>query len=118
MATSKTSVTIIEDQFRICEGLRILIDGTRGYRCTGGFDSMEEALPNIAARAPDLVLLDIGLPGMSGIEGIPLLKQRSPQLSVVMFTVYDDDKRIFDALCAGACGYLLKETPPRVCSRA
>jgi DNA-binding NarL/FixJ family response regulator len=107
-----TRVAIIEDQFRIREGLRILVDGTPGYSCTGAFGSMEEALPAIGAEAPDLVLLDIGLPGISGIDGIPLLKQRLPNLSVVMLTVYDDDKRIFDALCAGACGYLLKETPP------
>jgi DNA-binding NarL/FixJ family response regulator len=107
-----TKVAIIEDQFRIREGLKVLIDGTSGYRCTGAFGSMEEALPAIASAAPDVALLDIGLPGMSGIEGLPLLKQRWPDLSVVMLTVYDDDKRILDALCAGACGYLLKETPP------
>src|SRR5271169_5726720 len=107
-----TKVAIIEDQFRIREGLRVLIDGTSGYRCMGAFGSMEEALPAIASQAPDVVLLDIGLPGMSGIEGIPLLKKRLQGLSVVMLTVYDDDKCILDALCAGACGYLLKETPP------
>jgi len=107
-----TKVAIIEDQFRIREGLRVLIDGTPGYRCTGAFGSMEEALPNMASQAPDVVLLDIGLPGLSGIEGIPLLRQGRPELSVVILTVFDDDKRILDALCAGACGYLLKETPP------
>jgi DNA-binding NarL/FixJ family response regulator len=113
MATSDvTKVAIIEDQFRIREGLRALIDGTPGYRSTGAFGSMEEALSNMASEPPHVVLLDIGLPGISGIEGIPLLKRRCPDLSVVMLTVYDDDKRILDALCAGACGYLLKETPP------
>ncbi|MGD0369847.1 MAG: response regulator transcription factor [Acidobacteriaceae bacterium] len=105
-------MAIVEDQFRIREGLRVLIDGTSGYQCTGAFGSVEEALPAIGSQAPDVVLLDIGLPGMSGIDGIPLLKKRSQDLSVVMLTVYDDDKRILDALCAGACGYLLKETPP------
>jgi len=110
--SNATKVAIVEDQFRIREGLRVLIDGTSGYRCTGAFGSMEEALPAIASQAPDVVLLDIGLPGMSGIEGLPLLRRICPDLSVVMLTVYDDDKRILDALCAGACGYLLKETPP------
>ena len=60
----------------------------------------------------DVVLIDIGLPGMSGIEGIRLLKERQPSLHLLAFTVYDDDDRIFQALCAGASGYLLKKTPP------
>ena len=62
---------------------------------------------------PDIALCDIGLPGMSGIEGIRILKERHPQLQLMMLTVYDDDDRIFDALCAGACGYLLKRTSPK-----
>jgi len=61
---------------------------------------------------PDIAIVDIGLPGMSGIEGIGRLKQAHPGLLILMLTVYDDDRRIFDALCAGACGYLLKTTPP------
>jgi len=90
----------------------MLIDGTESYRCTGTFRSMEEALPKIGFGLPDVALVDIGLPGMSGIEGISLLKERHPDLLLLMLTVYDDDERIFDALCAGACGYLLKRTPP------
>ena len=73
---------------------------------------MEEALERIAADLPRVVLNDIGLPGMSGIEGIRILKERHPGLLVLMLTVYDDDDRIFEALCAGASGYLLKKTPP------
>ena len=105
-------VAIIEDQVRIREGLRTLIDGTDGYRCTGAFGTMEEAIEKISQNLPDAVLVDIGLPHMSGIEGIHLLKASYPNLPLVMLTVYEDDKRIFDALCAGACGYLLKKTPP------
>jgi DNA-binding NarL/FixJ family response regulator len=105
-------VAIIEDQARIREGLRTLIDGTDGYRCTGSFGSMEEALEKIPRDLPDAVLVDIGLPRMSGIDGIRLLKASYPSLPLVVLTVYEDDKRIFDALCAGACGYLLKKTPP------
>jgi len=105
-------VAIIEDQARIRDGLRALIDGTDGYCCSGTFASMEEALPRIRSELPDVVLVDIGLPGMSGIEGIRILKDASPSLAFVVLTVYDDDKRIFDALCAGARGYLLKNTPP------
>jgi DNA-binding NarL/FixJ family response regulator len=105
-------VGIIEDQPKIREGLRALIDGTAGYRCVGSFGSMEEALAKVAHELPDVLLVDIGLPGMSGIEGTRRLKGLHPALAVLMLTVYDDDRRIFDAMCAGACGYLLKKTPP------
>lgn len=73
---------------------------------------MEDALEQIGYSVPDAVLVDIGLPKMSGIEGIRVLKERYPALPLVMLTIYDDDKRIFNAICAGACGYLLKKTPP------
>jgi DNA-binding NarL/FixJ family response regulator len=73
---------------------------------------MEEALAQIGHDVPDVLLADIGLPGMPGTEGIRLLKQRYPALPALMLTVYEDDERIFEALCAGACGYLLKSTPP------
>jgi DNA-binding NarL/FixJ family response regulator len=101
---------IVEDERQIREGLTTLINRTNGYRCTGSFRSMEEALEGIKYEVPDIALCDIGLPGMSGIEGIRILKERYPQLEVLMLTVYDDDDRIFDALCAGASGYLLKRT--------
>ena len=110
--TAALKVGIIEDQANIREGLKLLIDGTGGYRCVGSFGSMEEALEQIGRELPDVLLVDIGLPGMSGIEGIRRIKNRHPQLAMMMLTVYDDDRRIFDALCAGACGYLLKKTPP------
>ena len=103
---------IIEDEREIREGLALLIGETEGFICSGSFRSMEEALQGIGIDLPDVALVDIGLPGMSGIEGIRLLKQRHPQLSLLMLTVYDDDDRIFEALCAGASGYLLKKTPP------
>src|SRR5215813_6817159 len=108
--TIKTA--IVEDQRDIREGLSMLINGTAGYHCTGSYRSMEEALERMRSELPDVLLCDIGLPGMSGIEGISILKERYPDLVVLMLTVYDDDDRIFDALCAGACGYLLKRTSP------
>jgi DNA-binding NarL/FixJ family response regulator len=108
---SPLKIAIVEDQREIREGLAALIDSTEGYRCTGAFRSMEEALARIGRDLPDIVLIDIGLPGMSGIEGTRLLKQRYPTLLLLILTVYDDDNRIFEALCAGACGYLLKKTP-------
>src|SRR5262249_9844565 len=96
----------------IRECLTFLINGTEGYSCTGSFRTMEEALDKIGHQLPDVVLSDIGLPGMDGIEGARILKERYPDLLLLMLTVYDDDERIFDALCAGASGYLLKKTPP------
>lgn len=111
--TEKTvRVAIIEDLRQIREGLATLIDLTEGYRCAGRYGSIEEALAGVGRDVPDVVLSDIGLPGMNGIEGVRILKERYPQLVVLMLSVYDDDERIFDALCAGATGYLLKKTPP------
>jgi DNA-binding NarL/FixJ family response regulator len=105
-------VAVVEDIRTLREGYRALIDGTLGYRCVGDFRTMEDALAQIGHDLPDVLLVDIGLPGMSGVEGIRILKDRYPDLVIVTLTVYDDDARIFDALCAGACGYLLKKTPP------
>lgn len=97
-------VAIIEDQREIREGLQILINGSEGYCCKGVYRSMEEASTRIADDIPDVVLVDIGLPGMSGVEGIPLLRQRCPRSVLIMLTVYEDDERIFSAICAGASG--------------
>jgi DNA-binding NarL/FixJ family response regulator len=106
------TAAVVEDCREIREGLRLLIGGTPGYRCTGAYGSIEEALLRIAGEEPQVILVDIGLPGMSGIEGIPLLRERCPKAAILMLSVHHDDERIFAALCAGASGYLLKKTPP------
>lgn len=103
---------VIEDQPKIREGLASLLEFTEGFTCAGSYRSMEEALARISFNVPDVVLSDIGLPGMDGIEGIKILKEQYPDLTILMLTVYNDDERIFDAICAGASGYLLKRTPP------
>jgi DNA-binding NarL/FixJ family response regulator len=105
-------VAIIEDHQKFRECLEFLLNNTPGYRCVGSFRSMEEALEKIKLQLPDVALVDIGLPGMSGVDGVRILKERFPGLLMLMNTVYDDDERIFQALCAGASGYLLKKTPP------
>ena len=105
-------VAIVEDRREIRESLALLIGGTAGFRCIGSYRSMEEALEKLKYHQPHVLLSDIGLPGMTGIEGISILKDRHPDLLILMLTVYDDDDRIFAAMCAGACGYLLKKTPP------
>ena len=104
-------VAIVEDRREIRESLALLLGSTPGFLVGGSFASMEAALAAISPSTSDIALVDLGLPGMSGIEGIRILKNRHPSLPAVVLTVYDDDARIFDALCAGACGYLLKKTP-------
>ncbi len=104
-------VAIVEDQHEIREGLRVLIDGTPGFRCTGRFRTMEEAMEGLR-DPPHVMLLDIGLPGLSGIDGVRWLRERFPATAALMLSVYDDDDRVFDAMCAGASGYLLKKTAP------
>ncbi len=103
-------VGIIEDQGELREGIAALIADAPGFACAGTWASMEEALPAIGAARPQVLLVDLGLPGMDGIEGIRRLKVKFPELLSVVLTVYEDDDRIFEALCAGACGYLLKTT--------
>lgn len=104
-------VVIIEDHAPIREGLAQLIASSPGLSVAGSFGSLEETLPRLK-RAPAIVLTDLGLPGKSGIEGIGLLRERFPGLPILVLSVYEDDDRIFRALCAGACGYLTKKTPP------
>ena len=103
---------IVEDQRDLREGLATLVNFTPGFKCIGAFRSMEECLARVKHDLPDVILSDIGLPGMSGIEGIRVLKDQYPDLIILVLTVYDDNEKIFDALCAGASGYLLKQTEP------
>src|SRR4029079_18829181 len=105
-------VAIVEDQREIRECLALLVNGTDGYTCSGSYRPMEEAIEKIPRQVPDVLLSDIGLPGMSGIDGVRRLKELCPNLLVLMLTVYDDDERMYDATRASACGYLLKKTPP------
>ena len=112
---SPVNVMIIEDQRDVREGLAVLIHGTRGFQCTRSFRTMEEALRALADDRhprPDVILTDIGLPGMSGIDGIAAMHNQFADLPILALTVYDSDDKVFNALCAGASGYLLKNTPP------
>jgi DNA-binding NarL/FixJ family response regulator len=105
-------VAIVEDNNDLREGLAQLIQGTPGYKCVGAFGDCDQFLGSVEKLQPSVVLMDIGLPGMSGIEGVQKLKARLPEVEVLMLTVFEDDRKIFDSLCAGASGYLLKKTPP------
>ena len=106
------NVAIVEDNNTIREGLAQLINGTDGYKCIGAFGDVESFLPKITSLPINVVLMDIGLPGMNGIEGAKSAVLKNPDLSILMLTVYEESEFVFDALCAGACGYLVKKTPP------
>jgi DNA-binding NarL/FixJ family response regulator len=104
-------VGIVEDDDQVRENLATLIGAAEGFECVGTFASGEEALEGMPRRLPDVILMDVNLPGMSGVECVRLLKAQFPHLQVVILTVYDDSDRIFQALQMGASGYLLKRSP-------
>jgi len=111
-ANEAIRVAIIEDDRSTREGLSVLIDATHGYRCVGKFNSVEEALRVGAKEVPHVLLLDIHLPGMLGSEGVKRLLEKYPSVKVLMLTVYAEQEKVFESICNGACGYLLKKTPP------
>jgi DNA-binding NarL/FixJ family response regulator len=106
-------VGIIEDQKELREGLSFLLNGVPGFACRHIYDSVEAALEGIGIDPPAVILIDVGLPGLNGIEGVRLLRRRHPAISPIMLTVFRDDARVFEAICAGACGYLLKTATPQ-----
>lgn len=106
------NVAIVEDEARLREKIAALIDAAPGFRCAGTYGSGELALQEIPRQPPDVVLMDINLGKMSGVECTFRLKRLLPRLQIVMLTVYDDSEKIFKALEMGASGYLLKRTPP------
>jgi DNA-binding NarL/FixJ family response regulator len=112
VSTDLIRVALVEDDSRIRASLISLFELAEGYRCVNAFASAEEALAGAVANIADVVLMDINLPGRSGIECVAELKRRNPALLVIMLTVYEDADKIFAALRAGASGYLLKRTPP------
>jgi DNA-binding NarL/FixJ family response regulator len=111
-------VALIEDDAIVRGSFADLINGTPGLSCNGEYESCESALKAFERSTPHVVLMDIGLPGMSGIKGARLLKERYPFLDILMLTVYDDDEQIFQSICAGASGYVLKNSEPSELVRA
>ncbi len=105
-------VCIVEDDAELRESIGHFIEGAPGFECAAACASGEEALQVLPRHAPAAVLMDINLPGMSGIECVRGLKEQGAKLQIIMLTVYEDSDRIFEALAAGACGYLVKSTPP------
>jgi len=105
-------IGIVEDDAATQEALRLLIDGTFGFHCAGVYGSAEQALRHLASPPPDVLLLDINLPGQAGCDAVRAFHERHPEMAILMLTLYDDEERIFASLCNGARGYLLKKTPP------
>ncbi len=106
------AVSVVEDDRGTRDGLAALIGGTAGFRCVGTYPSVEDALKGMTGAVPDVILLDIHLPGVIGSEGVRHLRDRYPHTQVLMLTVFAEEERVFESLCNGACGYLLKKTPP------
>lgn len=103
-------IWLVEDNDRFRRSIAELINATEGFRCDFAGSNCEEALARLEeSDAPEVVLMDIGLPGIDGIEGVKRIKKASPSTDLIMLTVYDDDDRVFRAICAGASGYLLKD---------
>lgn len=105
-------VGIVEDDEQIRKGIQTYISRQEGFACDLSFGSVEDLLDNLNdSNVPNVLIMDIGLPGMSGIDGMKIVKQKYPDTDIIVFSVYNDSKRIFDSLVAGATGYLLKNTP-------
>lgn len=109
---SKLRVAIFDDNQPRRELLQILIDSTDEFICAGAYEDCREVLKNIAANTPDVVLMDIDMPYVNGIEGLKLIKQEYPEIKILMQTIFEDEEKIFSAIVAGADGYILKKTPP------
>jgi DNA-binding NarL/FixJ family response regulator len=105
-------VALVEDKRLIREGLGAILDRSVGLRCVGTYASVEQALPALEEEPCDVLLLDIHLPGMSGVEGVSVVRERFPDTCVLMLTVFEDEEKLFSSIRNGASGYLLKKTPP------
>ena len=105
-------ISIVEDDKDIRESLAILLNGTADFKCVSTYTTCESGLDKIQNDKPDVILMDINLPGMTGIEGTKIIKEKLPDTEIIMLTISDNDQDVFNSLCAGACGYLKKNTPP------
>jgi DNA-binding NarL/FixJ family response regulator len=105
-------VALFEDNKHLREGLNYLINGTEGFVCTGAYADGNDLQFQLKKATPDVILMDIEMPGLNGIEAVKIIKQQFPSVQVLMQTIFQDDDNIFNAICAGASGYILKTTSP------
>lgn len=106
----KKKIVIIEDNVEVSSGLQFLINFSEVYQVVGTFESCEKALAALPELLPDIILMDVDLPGMNGIEGTKVVKSRYPNMEILIVTVFENSDRVFDALCAGASGYITKNS--------
>jgi DNA-binding NarL/FixJ family response regulator len=104
------SIVIFEDNVRLRDSLTILLNGVDGYSVCGSFENCAQAAAVIARHRPDIVIMDIGMPGVDGIEGLRVIKEKFPETNIIIHTVLEDEDRLFQCLCGGANGYILKNT--------
>ena len=105
-------VTIFEDNRSLREGMYQLINGSPGFTCSGAFANCNNLVKDIEAADPDVILMDIEMPGISGIEAVRIIKEKFPKIKILMETIFDENDKIFQSICNGAEGYILKNTPP------
>ncbi len=103
-------IAIFDDNPALRNSLKVLLSGTDEYTVVGDFENCENAAEIVNRLVPDIIIMDIDMPKVNGIEGLRIIKESRPETIIIMFTVFEDDKRLFDSLCAGANGYLLKTT--------
>ncbi len=106
------TVSIVDDERELCQSIETFVNGSSGFRCVSTYHSAEAALKHLPVQKPDVVLMDINMAGMDGIECVKRLKAQVPEIQIVMLTVYEDAEQIFKALSAGASGYMLKRLTP------
>src|SRR4030095_258149 len=111
-------VSVFEDNRNLREGLFNLLESTEGFTCAGAFAHCERVLDNIEETHPDVILMDIELPVVNGIEAVKLIRKNYPDIKILMETIFDEDEKIFQSICNGAQGYILKNTPPEGILRA
>src|SRR6186713_2088704 len=108
----KVKVTIFDDNKSLRLGLYQLINGSEGFECAGAFENCSNLLQDIENTRPDVVLMDIQMPGINGIEAVKMLREKYPDLKILMQTIFEDNEKIFQSILAGASGYILKNTSP------
>lgn len=112
MSDTTVNIMLFEDNDNLRESLVYLLNSTGAYKVSGAFNNCNEADTMVRVYKPDIVLMDIDMPGDSGIKGVAKIKEARPETAVIMYTVFEDEEKLFECLCAGANGYLLKKTPP------